>query len=67
MASWQEEPQSGSTVWHPTYKNGIVLDVDRQRKIVYCDFYDNGLQTLDLEDFLSTFDEGLNQFILQEI
>lgn len=67
MASWQETPETGKTVWHPVHKNGIITEVDWQLQIVYCNFYDNGHQTVDYEDFIGAFDERLNQFVLAEI
>lgn len=68
MASWQERPSPGMAIWHPEYKNGVIREIDYDNdKLVYCDFYDNGLHTVAYEDVYGTFDERLNQFVLMEV
>lgn len=64
MASWQDEPQVGQTVWTDERKNGIITGISRSDGLVYCNFYKNGLDILELDLFFGMFDERLNQWII---
>lgn len=64
MASWQEEPHVGQSIWSDEYKNGIITRVDWQGKTIYADHYDNGKTTYELDDIIGCFDERLNQWII---
>lgn len=67
MASWQEQPHAGSSIWSEDKKNGIITRVDWQGKSVYANHYDNGTAVYDLDDVIGTYDERLNQWILTTI
>lgn len=56
-------PRDG--VWHPDYKNGEVLAIDWEAKIVFVEFYNDGQQVeIELELFYDNWWEGFNQWLL---
>lgn len=65
MASWQEEPRTGHSVWH-NHKNGVINNIDYRERIIYVNFYDKGRGEFTFDDFLGTFDEALNQWVIVE-
>lgn len=64
MARWQDEPQSGQSVWHND-RNGKIVYIDYDNKSAFVTFYEKGHQTFELDVFFGAFDERLNQWILQ--
>lgn len=64
MASWQERPYTGASVWCLQHGNGKIEYIDHSLGMVYCDFYSNGHHPIELDDFDGSFDERLNQFII---
>lgn len=63
MASWQEEPRTGHSVWHD-HKNGVIEGINYQQRIIYVSFYDKGKGEFEFDEFLGCFDEALNQWVL---
>lgn len=64
MASWQDKPQVGQTVWCDAWKNGIITAVDNKEHMVYVNHYAYGYHVHELDEFFGAFDEGLNQWVL---
>lgn len=64
MASWQEDPFVGASVWCLEHGNGRIDYIDYEDSLVYVNYYDNGRHTHDKEDFVGCFDEKLNQFVI---
>lgn len=66
MASWQEEPRTGQSVWS-NHRNGIITGIDYAERVVYVDFYDKGKDEFNYDDMLGSFDEALNQWLLDSL
>lgn len=67
MASWQEEPMTGQTVWCESKGNGIITGIDYADRRVFVNFYDKGNREFEYDELLGCFDEKLNQWVLVEI
>jgi hypothetical protein len=63
MASWQEEPYTGQSVWDD-FKNGIIEGIDYESHTIYVSYYEKGRKKYTFDDFFGNFDEKLNQWIL---
>lgn len=66
MASWQEEPQVGQSVWS-NHKNGIIEGIDYKDRRIFVSFYDKGKAEFEYDELLGCFDEKLNQWVLVEV
>lgn len=64
MASWQDDPEVGQTVWTDEHKNGIITGISRSERIVYVNHYERGHQVYELDVFFGMFDERLNQWVI---
>jgi heme-degrading monooxygenase HmoA len=59
-------PMPGDGVWHPEYKNGVVLLVLWEDKTAIVEWYNSKQQQeIDFDNFYDTFHERLNQWILE--
>lgn len=59
-------PLPGDGVWHPEWKNGVVLTIDWMEKTTIVEFYNDKFQTeFDISDYYDKWHGGFNQWILE--
>lgn len=63
MTRWNEKPRVGQSVW-TDHKNGVIESIDWLTQTAFCNFYDKGYDTLELDIFLGCWDDRLQQWVI---